>query len=34
MEPMGDDSCHFVQREEFRGILPLMLAIVGKTRTY
>ena len=31
IEPIGDASCHFVQREEFRGILvPLMLAMIRK----
>ena len=32
IEPEGDASCRFVQREEFRGILvPLMLAMIGKS---
>ncbi len=31
IDPIGDSSCRFVQREEFRGILvPLMLAMIGK----
>ena len=31
IEPIGDASCHFVQREEFRGgLVPLMLAMIGK----
>ena len=32
IEPQGDASCRFVQREEFRGILvPIMLAMIGKS---
>ena len=32
IEPVGDASCRFVQREEFRGILvSLMLAMFGKS---
>ncbi len=32
IEPEGDASCRFVQREEFRGILvPIMLAMIGKS---
>ena len=31
IEPIGDASCRFVQREEFRGILvQLVLAMMGK----
>ena len=32
IEPDGDASCRFVQREEFRGLLvPLMLLMVRKS---
>ena len=30
LEPEGDSSCRFIQREEFRGVLaPLMLLMIG-----
>ena len=32
IEPDGDSSCRFVQREEFRGFLvPIMLAMISKS---
>ena len=32
IDPTGDASCRFVQREEFRGLLVLpMLAMIGKS---
>ena len=32
IDPIGDASCRFVQREEFRGILALpILAMIGKS---
>ena len=32
IEPIGDASCRFVQREEFRGLLAVpMLAMIGKS---
>ncbi len=32
IEPEGDSSCRFIQREEFRGVLaPLMLLMIGNS---